>query len=240
MQLIVNHKLDRPLELPISYHHILQSIIYNNLEATPEYSEFLHDIGYVVENKRFKLFTFGSIKGKYSIQNGKIIFENEITYEIRSVEPKLLIILKEQLEKYGVIYISQHYSDVIAKLDDRKCENTEVGIKMASPICVYDTTEDGKTIYYGPEDSKFYKKINENFRNKYKAYTGVQPEDEVQIQLERLHPKDKYVTKYKGFYIVAWKGHYILKGKKEYLDFLYQTGLGGKNSQGFGMFDIWR
>lgn len=238
MQLKVSHKLDRPLVLPISYHHILQSIIYRTLEATPEYSEFLHNRGYAAENRSFKLFTFGAIRGKYRINKDKIIFEDEVSYEIRSIEPKMLILLKQQLEKNGVTYLSQHYENVVAVLGDKRCEASEVRIKMLSPICVYSTTEDGKTIYYEPNMQEFVQKINENFCNKYRAYSGMEPETDVEIKLERLHPKDKYVTKYKGFYIVAWKGHYVLKGESKYLDFLYQTGLGGKNSQGFGMYEI--
>ena len=38
--------------------------------------------------------------------------------------------------------------------------------------------------------------------------------------------------------ISGWYGEYYLVGKRKYLDFLYQTGLGSKNSQGFGMFDV--
>lgn len=238
MQLRVLHKLNTPLVLPISYHHILQSIIYRTLESTPEYSDFLHNRGYASENRSFKLFTFGAIKGKYRIDREKIFFEDEVSYEIRSIEPKMLILLKQQFETQGITYLSQHYDNVVAVLGDKNCDSSEIRIKMLSPICIYSTSEDGKTKFYSPEDLEFAQKVNENFRNKYRAYTGIEADADVEIQLERLHPKDKYVTKYKGFYIIAWKGHYILKGKSKYLDFLYQTGLGGKNSQGFGMFQI--
>ena len=60
----------------------------------------------------------------------------------------------------------------------------------------------------------------------------------ITIEVKRLFEKDKYVTKYKGFYINAWFGMYVLTGKRQYLDFLYQTGIGSKNAQGFGMFEI--
>ena len=46
------------------------------------------------------------------------------------------------------------------------------------------------------------------------------------------------MTKYQGNYITAWYGKYLISGKRKYLDFLYQAGLGSKNSQGFGMFEI--
>ena len=48
----------------------------------------------------------------------------------------------------------------------------------------------------------------------------------------------KLVTRYKGILITAWYGTYQLTGERKYLDFLYQTGLGAKNAQGFGMFEI--
>ena len=50
--------------------------------------------------------------------------------------------------------------------------------------------------------------------------------------------KDKYVTKYNDFYITGWQGIYELSGKREYLEFLYYVGIGERNSQGFGMFEI--
>ena len=50
--------------------------------------------------------------------------------------------------------------------------------------------------------------------------------------------KDKYFTKYKNFFIEAWYGLYLLEGNADYLSFLYDAGLGSKNAQGFGMFEI--
>jgi CRISPR-associated endoribonuclease Cas6 len=60
----------------------------------------------------------------------------------------------------------------------------------------------------------------------------------IHIEPLRVTQRDESVTRYKGFYITAWSGTYLLEGKRKYLDFLYQTGLGSKTSQGFGMFDV--
>ncbi len=50
--------------------------------------------------------------------------------------------------------------------------------------------------------------------------------------------KNKYVTKFGGeIFITAWKGSFTLKSDVESLQFLYDTGLGSRNSQGFGMFE---
>ena len=60
------------------------------------------------------------------------------------------------------------------------------------------------------------------------------------IQIKPYGNKEpkKLVTKYKGGFINAWFGDYELSGERKYLDFLFQTGLGGKNAQGFGMFEV--
>ena len=54
----------------------------------------------------------------------------------------------------------------------------------------------------------------------------------------RFSLKNKLVTKYKDYLITGWKGEFEIRGDAEVLDFLYQVGLGEKNSMGFGMFVI--
>ena len=49
------------------------------------------------------------------------------------------------------------------------------------------------------------------------------------------------MTKFKGQTIIAgWKGIYRLVASEQLLNFLYQTGIGDRNSQGFGMFELYR
>lgn len=239
MQLHIKHKVSEPLVLPLSYHHIVQSVIFHALRKMPDYSEFLHDSGYTDNNRKFKLFTFGLLRGKYQIQGKNIVFFDEVTFEIRSIEPYMLKILKEVFEKEGITYLKQHYADVTAQLKNDEIDSEEIVVRMCSPICVYSTDkENGKTKYYHPTDKEFGRLINDNFKRKYESYTGITAASGIIIEIKNLQSKDKYVTCYKGFYINAWLGTYVLKGKRKYLDFLYQTGLGSKNSQGFGMFEI--
>lgn len=239
MQLIIHHKVDKPLILPLGYHHVAQSAIFKTLQIQPEYSEFLHDKGYMREKRNFKLFTFGLLHGKYEIRGKNIIFSEDVTFEIRSAEPYMLEVLKVGFERYGIVYQGQHYTDVEAKFENYTVDTEKLLIQMNSPVCVYSTEiETGKTFFFRPSDAEFSIRINESFQRKYAAYTGKTAETDIFLEQWKVHPKDKYVTQYKGFYITAWKGQYILRGKKEYLDFLYQTGIGSKNSQGFGMFEI--
>lgn len=56
MQLIVRHKTEPELVLPINYHHILQAIIYKGIGELPEYAKHVHDYGYRNEKRSYKLF----------------------------------------------------------------------------------------------------------------------------------------------------------------------------------------
>ena len=44
------------------------------------------------------------------------------------------------------------------------------------------------------------------------------------------------MTLYKTTRITGWHGRFRLSGSPEMLDLLFHSGLGAKNSQGFGMF----
>lgn len=241
MQLKVRHRVKNPLVLPISYNYILQSAIYNAMRSDYGLNRFVHDKGFVNNNKTYKMFTFSMLSGKYKIENKKITFFEEVSFEIRSTEAVLLKNIKDNLEAKGITYLSQHFEVDEVKLCDVEVEDDEVMIKMRTPICLHETYEvDGasKTRFFTPEDEEFARKLNENFVNKYESYTQNKPKWNVDISPVMVTPRDKVVTKYKGIYISGYKGIYKLKGERKYLDFLYQVGMGEKNAQGFGMFDV--
>ncbi len=239
MQLKITHKVPNGLTLPINYQYILQSIIYKNLINASGYSDFLHNRGYLFEEREYRMFTFSSIQGKYHIKDKEIKFEEKVSFEVRSPEVFLIRQLAENIQKNGITYLNQHFENVKLSIMDNTVEEDELYIKMRTPICVYSTNPvSGKTHYLSPQEKGFYELIIENFLRKYIAYYGVEPEGSIWIEPAYITEKDKFVTNYKGTYISGWKGEYHLLGQRKYLDFLYQTGLGSKNAQGFGMFDI--
>ncbi len=239
MQLLVKHRLPDKLVLPLNYQHILQAIIYKNLNCSIEYSKFLHDNGFPYGKRNFKLFTFSLLRGKYEIVERKIIFRDEVSFEIRSPDVFMMKLLSENIMRIGIKYGDTHITDVEVLLNDYTIESDEICINMLTPVSVYSTgLNDRKTYFYNPSETEFCDLINENFIRKYAACFGVPPQSGIFIEPVRVTEKDKYVTKYKNFYISGWLGKYNLYGRRKYLDFLYQTGLGSKNAQGFGMFSV--
>lgn len=239
MQLTVQHKVPGTLELPINYHHILQAIVFSGISANEEYGSFFHDVGFLQKNRSFKMFTFSELNGKYEIKDKKIIFYDKVSFEIRSPDVRFIRILQEGFQKNGITYGNNRISEVRPFLTDRTIEEEEIWIKMITPICVYSTDPvSKKTYFYEPDNPYFPRQVEENFMRKYQAYYGVDPASGISLQPEEVFYGDKCVTKYKNFYISGWRGTYRLSGERKYLDFLYQAGLGSKNSQGFGMFRL--
>ena len=239
MQLLIRHELKEKLVLPLNYHHILQAIIYRNLNPSMGYSQFLHDSGFSFGSRSFKMFTFSLLQGKYDIVDKKIIFRDEVFFEVRSPEIFMIRMLAQNILQNGIDYGKTHISEVEVLVGNETVEEDELYIKMISPISVYTTDpETKKTYFYSPMDQEFAQLVNENFIRKYIACYGVEPEGNVFIRPASVEQRDKYVTNYKNFYISGWMGVYCLYGERKHLDFLYQAGLGSRNSQGFGMFNI--
>ena len=241
MQIVVKHKLDKPLVLPINYNYILQSALYGAMRGSTNINDFIHDSGFEHNNRIYKMFTFSTLRGRYRIEDKQIIFYEDVSFEVRSTESIILRSIKENLENNGIMYLNQHYDVQKVNVYDYDVENEEILIRMRTPICIHETymeDETSKTRYFSPLDEEFEQRINDNFENKYESYTMNKPNSKISIEPVSIGKKDKIVTKYKGIYISAWKGAYKIKGERKYLDFLYQVGLGEKNAQGFGMFDV--
>lgn len=239
MQLHVSHKINSELALPINYHHILQSVIYHALSDGNDYTRQVHDYGYENGKRRYKLFQFSLLNGKYRIEQKRIIFSEKVSFEIRSVDGMLIQTLSEYFRQNGIRYGEQHFDEIDIRIEDKSIERSDVIIKMKTPVTVHTTDKlTKKTYFFRPDQERFNELVNDNFKRKYQAYTGIVPADNISFEPVAFREKDKYVTRYKNFYISGWFGVYRLAGERKYLDFLYQTGLGDRNSQGFGMFEI--
>lgn len=238
MQLYIHHRLNEPLQIPVNHNRILQAVIYASLGGA-RYKSYMHDQGFAYENRNFKLFTFSMLSGNCTYKDKMLTFTNDISFEVRSPDPFFIRILKEGIEKNGIRLGERQFYDVETSADDITVESDMILVEMVSPLTIYSTDMKTKeTYYYSPSDFEFENHLTANFYRKYSACYDVDVEDEIRIIPYRIDPRDRIVTKYKSQYITAYKGQYVLAGARKYLDFMYQAGLGAKNAQGFGMFDI--
>lgn len=240
MQLLIElQKIDQ-FSLPISYNYLLQSMIYDLLKNKENLSSQLHERGYQIEDKHFKLFTFSLLRGQYKIHGKRIEFLDKVLFEIRTVDKTILLTIVESLLNLDTLRIGQNLVKILnVKIGHKKLTENSYKIRMISPLVVRSTdSRTKKTLYYNPFDRDFKSRIIENFERKYQAYYHKVPTGRFDIEPINFSLKNKFVTKYKDYLITGWKGEFEIRGDAEVLDFLYQVGLGEKNSMGFGMFVI--
>jgi len=238
MQIKIRFRSDKNINLPIAHRHAVQSMIYNVLTLCPEYSKALHDKGITGhENISFKLFTFSPFKGNYTRFDKRIIFENEIDFEVRCHDPFMCRLLLEGFSCGSEFQLLHNKLTVIScKAENRIIENNTVIVKMVSPVTVLANTSDKHTAYFSPEEHIFYERL---VANAFRKWCTLFNEDDFDLKISPADGKfSKLVTLFKGTYVNAWNGRFVLEGKSEVLSFLYNVGLGNKSSQGFGMFEI--
>lgn len=227
----------KELLLPLSYQYALQGVIYQLLQDTPEASALLHDQGYDYGNRRYKLFTFSRLKGRKRIVERSVLFEGPCRLEIRSPHSALIDQLLSALQRRTELELmNQNLPIIDFSVTSREIDAASIRIRMLSPLTVH-RNEGNFVHYFAPDEPAFPQLINENYRRKHSAFTGVPTEDAVLILPSLVTAHDRCVTRFKGTSICSYYGEYILQGTPEALTFLYDCGLGARNSQGFGMFE---
>lgn len=229
---------EEKIVLPISYNHIVQGMIYENLDK--ELSNFLHNEGFQKDKRIYKMFTFSRLIGPYFLdrENGKIIFSSPIKLIISSPYAEFNNSIGSKLLTSEVINLGNNYVRVTEiKVTQEQVEGEEIEIATLSPVVVYSTlykvSGEKFTYYYNPYEKEFSEIISNNLKNKYKAfYLKNPPEGDVKIR--PITKTRLSVIKYKDFVIKGYSGRFIMTGPKELLELGLSTGLGNKNSQGFG------
>jgi len=230
--------------LPVAHNHLVQALIYSNIDE--KLANFLHEEGFVVGKRHFKLFTFSRLSGKVKFISKLKKFKIEspfglvISSPVESFLPSLAenFIKSEELNLNG----EQIFVESINVLPAPKL-GSEVTIKMLSPMTAYSTlqTSDGKkkTYFYSPLEQEFSELLKENLKKKHKAlYKSESNGLSFSIEPIGINSKHQKIVEYKGTIIKGWMGKYKIKGSPELLKLAYDTGLGAKNSQGLGCFDV--
>jgi len=235
--------LDRRVAVPVHYNHLVQAMVYSNLKATM--AEELHNKGKVVEGRAFKLFVFSRLFGAYQRNEHCLIFTSEINFYLAIPMTELLSSFAEHLVRKGVIRLAENQMEVLGIEVLMPVEfKGDAKVRFLSPVTVYSTllTGDGRkrTYYYSPFEKEFTEQIQANLKKKYQAVFGERAKEDWRFELEpdRVDPRNQRILKYKGTVIKAWDGIYHLNADEELFRLAYDTGLGAKNSQGFGMMEV--
>lgn len=221
--------------VPRSYNALVQAALYAGWRDS---NPLFHDEGFANNAKVFRLFTFSQLEGKSFVDKEKktVSFNDIVRLEVRMPMEELLDNLAESLAQRGEMRIGKSvFSIVNLSAADRLLFPQRALIRMRMPVTLHRTREDGYTDYLHPSSVEFIEDMQKNTVAK-KAAFGLSSGLAQLIPLEET--LKKRVVQFKGTNVNGWTGDFIMSADAETFSFLYCTGLGARNSQGFGMFDI--
>lgn len=230
------------ITLPLNYNKAVQGMIYHKIgEHLPE----IHDRGYMIGSRVFRLFVFSRIQGKMKeIRDGRITFWAPIRIQVSSPIEQFLELLANRLLHTSRVNLASYKLSVnsVSIRKNPDFSSGEARVRAISPITVYSTllTADGrkKTYYYHPKEKEFSEQIRNNLFKKAVLLCNDASSNSFSIVPQRVKNTDQKIVYYKDFIVRGWLGKYLMKGTPQLLDIAYDTGLGSKNAQGFGMIEI--
>lgn len=242
MQLDISISSANKFTFPIHYNHIVQSFVYNCFHKV--LANFIHNEGYIVGSRTFKLFVFSRLIGEYQIDKAKgiITFGKKLNLMIASPIDEICHSLCNNLLNEPHLLLGSH-PIIINKVDIQKQKIVADKIKIVtkSPITVYSTLlrPNGKkyTCYFQPGEKDFDRQITANLQKKFLAIYKREP-PQGKINLSPLGYVKMNIIKYKEFVIKGYSGKFIMRGPTEILQTALDAGLGAKNSQGFGFITL--
>ena len=232
------------LVLPVHYNHLIQGLIYRNLDQA--LARRFHEEGFLYGKRRFKLFTFSRLisrRPQYFPERRELALKAPIYLWIGAMEVRLLESLVSHLVKRREIRLGEttcHLSALEVEMAPEVCG--PVRARTLSPITVHRTF--GRlTRYYHPEEPEFSELILANLRRKALAFYGENFKNPglKEAYLKPISLKKEVIIRFRtrpeeeGTVIKGWDGIFELYLPEPYFTLAYNAGLGDRNSQGFGM-----
>lgn len=242
MQLTILFHAPSEVAVPVHYATLVQGLIYRQMQ-NPALRRYLHEHGFSLEKRRFKLFTFSRLTGRaarFDRAGGSIVLAPPLKLVICSPIPFILQELGHGFLQQGQVRLGEARLEVqeMATASPRVTSRL-VRVKMLSPVVMYSTaeSENGRsyTYYYSPYEPRFSELIGANLAKKYMLIHGRRAGTEgFVIRPAEVGEKDFKITRYKDTVIKGWLGEYYLSGDPELLQVALDAGLGAKNSLGYG------
>jgi len=235
--------------IPLNYQYECSAVIYRILSKSDEaYSGWLHDNGFRVDGKQFKLFTFSRLHvSKWKIQGAFLqILSDTVEWEIsflpeRSTQEFIQGLFKEQSFDLGNRDAKVKFTVQNVELISSPAFSETMQFECQSPMCLAYKRDDGGYDYIDPEHLSAKELIKINLLNKFNAFTG-EPFLPISFPFEfkvLSKPKSALITikantpeesKIRGFLC-----RFQLTCPAELMKIMFECGIGGKNSLGFGM-----
>jgi len=250
MRIKIIFDVGKVVSLPINYNYLLAGVIYRFLDLSdPEYAHFLHEDGYSLGDKRFKLFTFSQLMAqKREIKDDYINFRSSLTWYVSSPQEAFLGNFAASLLDQRVIRInntSLQVKDVDIPRTPRFQER--MYFRCLSPITMSTKREFHGEVamhYLLPNEAEFSELVQQNLIRKYEIIYGQKPRDDsfvMEFDADYISKRKGRITRlirYKDIDIRGVLCPFHAYGSLELMFVGYECGFGDKNSAGFGMVEV--
>ncbi|GAB4376986.1 MAG: CRISPR-associated endoribonuclease Cas6 [Calditrichia bacterium] len=263
MRIKLNLRLEENQPFPLNAAYPLMALIYRTLrESSSDYSEFLHQKGYIShKDKTFKFYTFSRIQVSVRriIKNSGLLLPQNprATWFVSSPVEEFVQHLIVGLFQKG--YFQLNFTCLRGKAYTQRIlvENVEITPNPSfsplmhfyclSPIVATIRPKDRSQPLYiladQPED--FSRLVHQNLKSKFQTLYGTPPPpgdfhlmfDQDYIQ---AHPKGGTVLEIhkNGIKHRGMLAPFTVSGPPELIRLGYETGFGEKNSMGFGCVEV--
>ena len=250
----------RTVTLPVNNCYLISSLIYNIVDkSSSEYAERLHEQGYRLQSRAFKLFTFSPLypgnHRKWEMHENGTMSSTESLLHVTISSPKkefiehLVIGLLQ--EPFVWIGKEQFRVETVRKLDQPEL-GSDIPFIMLSPlVCTTKREAEHYPQFLFPGDVEFERVVLENLCRKYQALHGQPFSGDTslfnleldQTYVERLNGKvQKLITLKEGHSdetkIKGTLAPFRVRAPQELIEVGYACGFGEKNSMGFGMVKV--
>ena len=229
----ISFETHRKLRLPAAYQHLVQSLLYACWEKE---LPVLHEATGADGQRQRKLFCFSRLEGTYCMDGAQIVFTSPVCLEVRSAADELMDVLAQEMRQTPDRRLGDNSIRVCGLAGKTRWFFPDNAlIQTRSPVTVYETLPGGKTRYFSPEDAEWAARLRRNLAAKAEALGMVGPRA---FSVEPVGVVKKQVSRFKGTYITGYSGRFRLRTDPETMAIAYHCGLGSRNSQGFGLFDL--
>lgn len=217
--------------LPINYREGLQAALY--LALPPSLGKRLHDEGLVGGGRPMKLFVYSRLRGLAYLKEEKaFLARGEVVLYFASALAEVLGGLAQGVWDRGGLEVHGVFFRLLGlDLEPLPKGERALAVEALAPITAY-RTEGKRTVYYNPLNREFPLLLEANLNRK-AAALGL-PVGALSVKPLGFHPDQKRLERYKGTWVEGWMGRYRLEGPPHLLRLALLSGLGAKNSQGFG------
>lgn len=255
MELLLKFNRLRGNVLPANYQYELSSWIYKVISrADHEYSDFLHEKGFALGSRKFKMFTFSQMDLRpYQISGNEIrLLGKEVSLIVRflvdsSLEHFIKGLFMDQHFGLGASGTNNTVDFQVSGVETKAAPpfTQTMRYQCLSPIVTSTKRDDGSVAYLSPEALEYARIFIQNLQRKQSALAVHHGETEIPekttfpFSFRLLNtPRKKGVTikanTREETKVIGYLFHFELTTPVELHEIGYYAGFGEKNSMGFG------